>query len=413
MPNAKVKALEKGSVIGGILLIAGSCIGAGMLGLPIATGVAGFFPSLCTFAIACFVMTFSGLFIVEVHQWFSGKVHFSTMVRKLLGPFGNAACWLSYLFLFYSILVAYISLSGKHFASMLRVFTGLHIADWTGSVIFVAFFGWIIYLGTRMVDMTNRVLMFFKIGVFLALLLVCIPFVQPELLTVVDIKYSLFSLPILIISFGFQNMIPTLSYYLNENTLRMRQAIVGGSLFVLFVYLLWEIIALGIIPIGGPEGIVATYHQGADAAHGLINVLQIPAIALLAQGLALFAILTSFLAQSITLVHFLEDGFKLPPRKRENIGLCLLTLVPPLVMAAIDPKIFFKAMNFAGGICAILLFGILPSLMIWVGRYHKKFRAPYKVFGGKVTPIALLLFSFFIFFYQLTQTFGWELFPKP
>ena len=413
MPSGKVKRLEKGSVLGGILLIAGSCIGAGMLGLPIATGVAGFFPSLCMFAIACFVMTFSGLFIVEVHQWFSGKVHFSTMVRTLLGPFGNALCWLSYLFLFYAILVAYISLSGKHFASLLHRFLDIPISDWVGSLIFVSFFGWMIYLGTRMVDMTNRLLMIFKIGIFISLLLVCAPFVQGDLLTVVDVKYSLFSLPILIISFGFQNVIPTLSHYLNENTARVRQAIVGGSLFVLLVYLLWEIIALGIIPIEGTNGIVATYHQGADAAQSLSRVLQLPTIALLAEGLALFAILTSFLAQSITLVHFLEDGFKLPARKRENIALCFLTLLPPLVMAALDPQIFFKAMNFAGGICAILLFGILPPLMIWVGRYHKKYRASYQVFGGKVTPVVLLLFSLFILFYQLTQTFGWELFPKP
>ena len=43
---------KEGSVIGGILLIAGSCIGAGMLGLPILTGLVGFFPSLILFGIA-------------------------------------------------------------------------------------------------------------------------------------------------------------------------------------------------------------------------------------------------------------------------------------------------------------------------------------------------------------------------
>ena len=37
---------KKGSVIGGMLLITGSCVGAGMLGLPIVTGLVGFFPSL-------------------------------------------------------------------------------------------------------------------------------------------------------------------------------------------------------------------------------------------------------------------------------------------------------------------------------------------------------------------------------
>jgi tyrosine-specific transport protein len=40
---------KPGSIFGGVLLIAGSCIGAGMLGLPIITGIAGFFPSLLMF----------------------------------------------------------------------------------------------------------------------------------------------------------------------------------------------------------------------------------------------------------------------------------------------------------------------------------------------------------------------------
>ncbi|NGX44712.1 MAG: hypothetical protein K1060chlam3_00887, partial [Candidatus Anoxychlamydiales bacterium] len=37
---------QPGSVLGGMLLIAGSCIGAGMLGLPVLLGLTGFFPSI-------------------------------------------------------------------------------------------------------------------------------------------------------------------------------------------------------------------------------------------------------------------------------------------------------------------------------------------------------------------------------
>ena len=40
---------KSGSVLGGMLLIAGSCIGAGMLGLPILTGLSGLMPSLFMF----------------------------------------------------------------------------------------------------------------------------------------------------------------------------------------------------------------------------------------------------------------------------------------------------------------------------------------------------------------------------
>jgi len=47
-----IQRKERGSVLGGVLLVAGSAIGAGMLGLPLVTGHAGFIPSLVIF---CFV----------------------------------------------------------------------------------------------------------------------------------------------------------------------------------------------------------------------------------------------------------------------------------------------------------------------------------------------------------------------
>ncbi len=41
--------INKNNLLGGILLIAGCCIGAGMLGLPVLSALAGFTPSLFMF----------------------------------------------------------------------------------------------------------------------------------------------------------------------------------------------------------------------------------------------------------------------------------------------------------------------------------------------------------------------------
>jgi tyrosine-specific transport protein len=112
-------AMKKGgSVLGGMLLIAGSCVGAGMLGLPIATGPAGFFPSLLMFVVACLFMTATALLLVEINVWYKRPVNFITMVTDFLGPFGRALCWIIYLFLFYALLVAYIAGSGNHLANI-------------------------------------------------------------------------------------------------------------------------------------------------------------------------------------------------------------------------------------------------------------------------------------------------------
>ena len=147
----------------------------------------------------------------------------------------------------------------------------------------------VVYLGTRAVDLSNRFLMVAKIIAFLCLIAVGFQFVEFKQLEYTNIKYSMVALPILIVSFGFQNMIPTLSHYLGGDTKRTKQAIIAGSLFTLTIYLLWEIIALGSLPIEGQSGIFQSYQIGIDAAAALKNYIASPWLDSFAALLAFFA----------------------------------------------------------------------------------------------------------------------------
>jgi len=49
--ESKLSSAWLSAVLGGAFLIAGTCIGAGMLGLPIKTAAGGFFPSAGLFAV--------------------------------------------------------------------------------------------------------------------------------------------------------------------------------------------------------------------------------------------------------------------------------------------------------------------------------------------------------------------------
>ncbi len=405
-------AQEKGSVVGGTLLIAGSCIGAGMLGLPVISGVAGFFPSLFMFVVAWLFMTTTALLLVEVNGWFNHKVNLITMVGDTLGKGGKALCWFTYLFLFYALLVAYISGIGSLTSTFFKTMLGVNAAPWLGSLFFVILFGWVVYLGTRRVDMCNRGLMIGKIGFFLLLILVGVQYVQPYLLTRTDPKYSILSLPLLVIAFGFHNMIPSLVSYLNGDIKRVRLTIIGGSLFTFAIYLLWEILVLGIVPFGGPNGLAASLKLDREASQAIAMISGSSSIRVFAQGLAFFAILTSFLAQALSLVHFLSDGFKISYKKQENLGLCLVALVPPLILALIYPQLFFKALNFAGGICAMILFGLLPVGMVWIGRQRRGSGTTYQVPGGKATLVAIFAFALVVLFLQLSNMFGASYIPQ-
>ncbi len=391
---------KQGSVFGGILLIGGCCIGAGMLGLPILTGLVGFFPSLILFAITAFFMTMTGLMLVEVNGWFSGRTNFITMISDLLGPIGKIACWFLYLFLFYALLVAYLA-DSSHLVTTFFKSIGISFPIWVGSLFFVLFFGWIVYFGTRSVDLVNRFLMAGKITVYIALLVFGLGYVEVKLLKEVHLEYAFAALPILVISFGFHNLIPTLSHYLGGDTKRIRKSIIGGVLFTLTIYLFWQLIALGSLPIEGKGGILESYKLGLDAAQALKNYVSAPWLGNLAGILAFIAILTSFLTQTLSLVHFLSDGLKIAHKGRENIWICLATLVPPLVFAILYPTIFYQALGFAGGVCAVILFGIFPVLMIWRGRYQRNTPSKYQVIGGKPLLTVIFLIALTILTYQL------------
>lgn len=406
------KSKKEGSILGGLLLIAGSCIGAGMLGLPILTGLCGFFPSLIMFFCAWAFMNATALLLVEANGWFPHSVNLLTMVSRTLGKSGKVLSWILYLFLFYALLVAYIAASGGLLSSFFKEAFSLNTADWMGSLFLVILFGWVVFLGTRQVDLWNRFMMGFKIIAFACLVILGVRYVQSDLLLRSEPKFTLFSLPILVISFGFHNMIPSLMNYMKGDVRRVRLSIFLGGLLILVIYLLWQIIVLGIVPLDGKSGILDSLKHGNQASQAISGILGLQSVSYFANFFAFFAILTSFLAQTLSLSHFLADGLNISYKKHENLTMCVLALVPPLIFALLYPEIFFTALNFAGGICAVILFGIFPVLMVWKGRYQKMISSSYKVSGGKLLLIAVFLFACLVAFFELSHLFKASYLPE-
>ena len=66
--------VSQGRVLGATLLVAGCCIGAGMLGLPILTALGGFKPTIILFVLCWLFMAGTGLLLLEVNLWFTEEV---------------------------------------------------------------------------------------------------------------------------------------------------------------------------------------------------------------------------------------------------------------------------------------------------------------------------------------------------
>jgi tyrosine-specific transport protein len=390
--------LKPGSIFGGILLIAGSCIGAGMIGLPILLGLMGFVPAMIVLFISWIFMTYTGLLLIEVNGWFHERVNIISMAQKSFGNFGKALSWILYLLLFYSLLVAYIAGSGKLFLS----FASFSMPEKVFEIIFVLVFAFIVYFGTKTVDFTNRILMFGLIISYLYMIILGLTKIDFSLYAYVNVKFLLMPLAVLITSFGFHNMIPSITAYMKGDLKRTKIAIFGGSLFALIIYFFWIVLVIGIVPV---DELMQAYLKGEPAV-SLKNVLSSNLVNLLIGYFTFFAVITSFLTQSLGLMHFIADGLKVKPDRKNNVWLVILATFIPLIFALIYPNVFYAALSFAGAYCAIILFGIFPALMVWIGRYLKKESSAYHVKGGKISLILVILFSVVIILNQLYRLFN-------
>lgn len=384
--------LHTNRLVGGILLVSGTSIGAGMLALPVISSFAGFYPSFLLLGV-CWLFLFStSLLLLDVNLAFPGEVNLITMAGKTLGLPGKALCWVTYLLLLYSLTAAYIAGSAPLFLEALQWATGWAAPSWLGPFPLLLLFGLFVYLGTQAVDWVNRLLMLGLILTYLLLVAFLPPHIDPVLLQRVQISAIWIAIPVVITSFGFHIIIPTLTTYLNHNVKKLRIALLIGSLIPFVVYALWEYLILGIVPFAA---LTAAYTQGETGIASLSSIH--PWVEILAKTFSFFAIITSFLGVSLSLADFLADGLHL---KRFSLGrefTSLLTFVPPLLFVLIYQRGFILALQFAGIFVAILLC-ILPALMAW---RLPSYKTPFK--RGLLTLIILV--SLFVIGLDILQEY--------
>ena len=96
-------------MISGTFLIAGTMIGAGMLGIPLVTGASRFLPGILITILVWFFMYCTGLLFLEVTLWMKDGSNVLSMSQRFFGKWGR---WLSggmFVFLYYCLMVAYFA----------------------------------------------------------------------------------------------------------------------------------------------------------------------------------------------------------------------------------------------------------------------------------------------------------------
>jgi len=324
----QTQQIEKasGSITGCVLMVSGCCIGAGMVGLPAITAMCGFLPSIVALLIAYLFMVSTGLLFLEVTLLFPKGSHLLSITEKVLGKYGRLAAASLFIFLFFSLIIAYLSGTGELVAVFLSTIFQAFIPQTVGIGLSALFVIFAIYRGAQTVDWVNRI---FVTGMAISYLLlitfgmhkVSIDYLSRSVLN----RQILLAMPILLVSFGYQNLIPSITTYLNKNKDKIRLSIIIGCSIPFLVYFIWEALILGSL-----NATQATALSGANSQSLILTILKdsisAARVTLFIQLFSLFALITSLLTVSLSCFDFLSE--RLTKIRRLPLS-CAIIILPP------------------------------------------------------------------------------------
>ncbi|BAF22460.1 Os07g0662800 [Oryza sativa Japonica Group] len=264
----------------------------------------------------------------------SGGVSLVSMAMRTLGTFGVRTACISYLFIHYALLVAYVARSSE------IITNSVGIPLWESAALFSLAFGGLCYFGSqRVIGAVNGFLVFSILASFTTLVVVASGNLQWSSLLEANFAAAPQSIPIIALSFVYQNVVPVLCTNLEGDLSKVRKAIVVGTAIPLALFLIWDAVILGTLPGLAGDGTIIDPLEQLRSSNGTVGPIV--------EAFSFLAIGTSYIGFVLGLSDFIADLLKLPSGQNKPLPY-LLTLLPPLVLSLLDPEIFFKALDFAG-----------------------------------------------------------------
>lgn len=383
------------SIIGGVLLVIGSVIGAGILALPIAIAQLGLPYAILTLLFFWLLMMAGAYYFLEANLALPSGSNLISMSRVALGKWGVLIAWVCNLLVMYSLISVYISGGGD----LVRVnfhYLGISIPSSASILFFLFIFGFIVARGIGVTDHANRLLMLIKIVVFLTILTGLSGYFNLNVVLFAPQHNLSASLLIIVLtSFGFAVLIPSLRSYYQSDVKKIRRIIFWGTFIPLVCYVIWITLVFSVLPYKGNYGLAqmsTSTHPVSDLQLALRESLHIQWITQAANIFSSICIITSFLVNSISLTDFIADGLGYANNKK-NWLIYFIAYFPALCAVLFYQKAFLMGLSIAATLAIIQLL-ILPGLIVWFLRYrNKNIERTYSVLGGKPLLAFVLIIS--------------------
>jgi len=379
-------------------LIAGTCIGGGMLALPLASAPGGFIPSLSLMAIVWIAMTATGLCLVEVGSWMKKEdMHLISMASTILGAWGKWLVWILFAFISYASLAAYAGGCGGFIAKGWTALSGWEISKAQGVLLFVLLATPFLIGPRHILGKANDTVFILMIIAYLVIISIGLPSIRADYLLRESWKDAPLAIPLLITAFSCQMIIPSLHAFLHNHKTALRSAVVLGTTIAFVVYGLWQLVVFGSVPLEGEWGLSQAVALDEPATYCLEKLTNSSVIPVAATFFGFFALITSFFGIGMGLYDFLSDGLHIPKQGKGLLYLSVLVLLPSLFFAIYCEKIFFTALDMSGGFGDTVLNGMIPIAMLWIGNKTlapKKLRLTFFHYGFLIVLFLLYVAAF-------------------
>lgn len=378
--------------------------------LPIVTSGMWFGWSLLLLLGVWFCMYSGGMYLLETNLCYRPSDSFDTLAGNTLGRTGRLLNGLSVMFVLYILTYAYVSGGSSVVSHTLEMVTGIELNASLSALLFALVLGVFVISGAAAVDRIITVMLGGMVLTFLGFcngLLTSIDGHRlfPGLPMLETLPYIPGAIPFLMVSFGFQNCVPSLVKYFGKEPVALRRAALTGMLITLMFYLIWQVSVLGNL---NREAFPAIVAAGGNISH-LIAALEQSGVSmglsLLLQLFSHLAVATSFIGVALGLFDYIADLFGFANDRQGRLVTGLMTLAPPTVLAIVAPNGFLVAIGYAG-ICATVFALIVPVLMAAVCR-TRGMNGGYRVSGGYARMGLVLLFALVVLVCQLMNMGGW------
>lgn len=382
------------SLIGGACIIAGVCVGAGMLALPLAGAGAWSLWATAAIVLTMLMMTLSGWLLLEAYKHYDLRASFNTVTRDVLGAPVNVINNLAVYFVGGILLYAYITRMGL----MLHDISGGSLSPAIASILACLVGGAFVWHSTRAVDRVSVLLIVFMVatflfsiyglvgGVHLDILLNRLP--HPAGSDDGYARYVLAFLPVCLTSFGYHHSVTSMRAYYSEEK-KAARAILYGTLLAMGIYLLWTLSIFGNLPRGelGPIAAADSVEQLTAKLGAILHSSQLGNII---SAFALGAVVSSFIGVGLGVFDYLADTFHFADNRLGRSQTWLATFLPPLVCSLLWPMGFTMAIGYAGAVATIWTC-MVPAALVW------KTRARHGTTGYTVPGGAALLAAVFLY----------------